>query len=73
MSNKDDNVKNNITYILLYSFSLATALGFNNLILSIFSQFKWGNKRLIFKTLYVTIMFTITIGLAYYLKGTLGK
>ena len=60
-------IKDNITSVLLYALSLATALGFNDLILTIFNSFK-SNSHIIGKTVYVIIMFGITIGLAYYLN-----
>jgi hypothetical protein len=63
------NIKNNITSILLYALSLATALGFNDLILTIFDSFKW--THIIAKTTYIVIMFSVTIGLAYYLNSTI--
>lgn len=68
---KNNNIKDNITSIILYALSLATALGFNDLILTIFDSFKWTNTRIITKTTYVVIMFGITISLAFYLKGKL--
>jgi hypothetical protein len=66
------NVRSNISSILLYSFSLATALGFNDLMLTIFSSFKY-TAHIIAKTTYVVIMFGITIGLAYYFNSNLDK
>lgn len=67
---QDTNIKNNITSILLYALSLATALGFNDLVLNIFDSFKWTNAHIIAKTTYVVTMFGLTIGLAYYLKSS---
>jgi hypothetical protein len=69
--NTPNNVKNNITSVLLYALSLATALGFNDLILSIFNSFKWTSAHILEKTTYVVIMFGITIGIAYYLNSTI--
>lgn len=69
--NDNQNIKNNITSILLYALSLATALGFNDLVLTIFNSFEWSQQRLLFKIVYVMLMFSITIGVAYYLKGSL--
>ena len=67
---RKNNVKNNIASILLYALSLATALGFNNLVTSIFNSFKW-NSRIIANTIYVVLTFFVTISLAYYLNTSL--
>lgn len=67
-----NNVKNNIINILLYSFSLATALGFNNLILTVFDSLD-TSTNILAKTTYVIIMFAVTITLAYYLNFTINK
>lgn len=67
---KPTNVRDNIASILLYALSLATALGFNDLILTIFDSFKW-TAHIISKTTYVVIMFGLTIGLAYYFGSAL--
>ena len=66
----NDNIKDNIVTILLYSLSLATALGFNDLVLTIFDSFKW-TANILAKTTYVVIMFSVTIGLAYYMNSTI--
>ena len=68
--NPNDNIKDNISTILLYALSLAAALGFNDLILTIFDSFNW-TAHIIAKTIYVVIMFGITIGLAYYMNSTI--
>jgi hypothetical protein len=65
-----DNIKDNIVTILLYALSLATALGFNDLVLTIFDSFKW-TAHILAKTTYVVIMFSVTIGLAYYMNSTI--
>jgi Na+-transporting NADH:ubiquinone oxidoreductase subunit NqrD len=70
MSNKiqmDKSVKNNIDSIILYGLSLTTVLGFSDLILSIFNNFNMTN-RIISKTIYVIVIFTITISVAYFFK-----
>lgn len=67
-----DNIKNNIINILLYALSLATALGFNDLVLTIFDSFKW-TSHIIAKTTYVIMMFSVTIALAYYMNSTINK
>lgn len=66
VTSKTNNIKDNIISILLYALSLATALGFNDLMLTIFDGFSWTG-HVLSKTTYVIIMFGITIGLAYYL------
>lgn len=66
----NDNIKDNIVTILLYALSLATALGFNDLVLNIFDSFKW-TAHILAKTTYVVIMFSVTIGLAYYMNSTI--
>ena len=66
----NDNIKDNIVTILLYALSLATALGFNDLVLTIFDSFKW-TAHILAKTTYVVIMFSVTIGLAYYMNSTI--
>lgn len=65
----ESNVKQNISSTLLYALSLATVLGFNDLVLNIFSSFNM-NAHIIAKTTYVIIMFGLTIGLAYYLNSS---
>ena len=64
------NIKDNIVTILLYALSLATALGFNDIVLTIFDSFKW-TAHILAKTTYVVIMFSVTIGLAYYMNSTI--
>ena len=66
----NDNIKDNIVTILLYALSLATALGFNDIVLTIFDSFKW-TAHILAKTTYVVIMFSVTIGLAYYMNSTI--
>jgi len=66
------NVKNNIVNVLLYALSLATAMGFNDLILTIFASFNF-TTHILAKTTYVIIMFTITIAVAYYLNSTINN
>ena len=64
------NVDRNIKSILIYSLSLATVLGFNDLILSIFNGFKW-KTNVIAKIIYFVIMLSITIVLAYYFNSNI--
>ena len=66
-SQEPNIVKNNISIIIIYSLSLATALGFNDLILSIFNSFAY-DKAIIGKTIYFVVIFSITIFLCFYLK-----
>tara|TARA_B110000967_G_C18402282_1_gene325152 strand:- start:210 stop:470 length:261 start_codon:yes stop_codon:yes gene_type:complete len=72
-SNKQpDLVSKNVIGILLYALSLATALGFNDLILTIFDSFNW-TAHIIAKTTYVILMFFITIGIAYYIGTSVNR
>jgi hypothetical protein len=71
-SPEPNNIKENIGSILLYSLSLATALGFNDLILTIFGSFKYTG-HIIAKTTYVVIIFGMTILFAYYLKSSVAS
>ena len=71
-SDKHMNIKDNISNVLLYALSLATALGFNDLILTIFDTFKF-TTHILAKTTYVVLMFSITIGVAYYLNSTIKR
>jgi hypothetical protein len=64
-----ENVKNNVYHILFYSLCLAVALGFNDLITTMFDSFP-NNKHIIAKTIYVVIMFGTTIITAYYLGSS---
>lgn len=63
---KQNNILVNTKYILLYSLSFAAAMGFNDLILSIFDTFS-GSKHIIPKSIYVVTMFIVTLWVAYYL------
>jgi hypothetical protein len=65
-----NNVKNNIIIIILYALSLTAALGFNDLILTIFNNFKW-TKSITAKIVYVSIITTITVIVAYYFNSTI--
>ena len=70
LQSNSDNVKNNIIIIILYSLSLTAALGFNDLILTIFNNFKW-TKSITAKIVYVSIISFITIIVAYYFNSTI--
>ena len=65
-----NNVKNNVIIIILYGLSLTAALGFNDLILTIFNNFKW-TKSITAKIVYVSIIAFITIIVAYYFNSTI--
>jgi hypothetical protein len=64
-----NNVKQNIQNILLYALSLATALGLNDLVLTIFDSFQLDN-HIIAKSTYFIIMLGVTVVLAYYFGST---
>ena len=55
-----------IRSVLIYALSLSVALGFNDLIKTIFNSFP-NNQHIIAKTTYVVIMFGITLSIAYWL------
>ena len=69
-NNTSTDINKNINIILLYSLSLATALGFNELIVSIFSSFN-SSSHIIAKAIYVVIIFGITIMFSYYVKSSI--
>jgi hypothetical protein len=66
---RKNNVKQNIQNILLYALSLATALGLNDLVLTIFDSFQLDN-HIIAKSIYFITMIGITVALAYYFGST---
>lgn len=61
-STKED-ILSNVKYIIFYALSLSVALGFNDLVVTIFNSFP--HNHIINKTIYVVIMFGITIISAY--------
>lgn len=63
-------VLTNIRYVLFYALSLTVALGFNDLILTIFGSFP-NTQHIITKTTYVVIMFGLTILVANWMSGTI--
>ena len=67
---KNDKIKHNIYIILLYSLSTAIALGLNDLIISIFNNFNHKNN-IIAKSIYVLLIFIITIIFAYYVHSNI--
>ena len=56
----------NIKSVLIYCLSLSVALGFNDLITTIFNSFP-GSNHIIKKTIYVVVMFGITLSVAFWL------
>ena len=69
---KENNILVNTKYILLYSLSFAAAMGLNDLILSTFDTFS-GSKHIIQKSIYVVLIFIVTLWVAFYLGGTISK
>ena len=67
---KDRNILVNVQSILIYVLSFSVALGFNELITSIFDSFP-GSKHIVAKTTYVVVMFGITLLAAYWIGGLL--
>lgn len=67
---KSVSVQTNINSFLLYSLGAATALGFNDLVSSVFASFHFRNVY-ISKAIYFIIMFSLTIGIAYYMGTVL--
>ena len=70
LQTKPNNVKNNVIIIILYGLSLTAALGFNDLILTIFNNFKW-TQSITAKIVYVSTITVITIIVAYYFNSTI--
>ena len=71
MSSKGENMTtNNITMIILYALALAAALGLNDLILTIFDKFDWSHTgKIISKTIYVILMFTVVLLISYFTQS----
>lgn len=67
---QQDNILANIRTITLYSLSLAVAMGFNNLITSVFDSFPYS-EHIISKTTYVVILFGATVFASYWLSNAL--
>ena len=65
---ENNNVMLNAKSILLSALSLSVALGFNDLITSIFSIFQ-NQQYIISQATYVLIMFGITIFIAQYFSS----
>lgn len=72
--NEDDQTNymdTNTKQIIIYALSLTAALGFNSLILNIFTSFDFSQSKIIAQTIYVVVMFTITLVVANYLGSTI--
>jgi len=65
---KKQNILTNIRSVLFYALSLSVALGFNDLITTIFDSFPY-NQHIISKTTYVVIMFGVTLMAAYWFSA----
>jgi hypothetical protein len=65
---KQYDTKTNIVSVLLSGLVLATALGFNDLTISLFNTLNWNNHLPIAKGIYFSIMFIFTISIAYYMN-----
>jgi hypothetical protein len=65
-------VADNFRSIAIYTLSLSVALGFNDLVTTIFNSFR-GSKHIIAKTIYVIILFGITLLVARWLSGTVNE
>lgn len=65
------NIKDNIYAVLLYSLCLVTALGFNEIVLSTFNHFSKKSSKFVAQVIYVFVMFSITILVAYLVDSTL--
>lgn len=66
---KDDDVRKNIQAICMYALSMACALGFNNLVTSIFNSL-YDTAHVISKTTYVVSIFGLTLVVAHWLSAT---
>ena len=67
--NRNETV-DNVRTILLYALALAAALGFNDLIRTIFQRFNiYPGSQIGSKTLYVIIMFSAVLTLAYFTQS----
>jgi len=61
-----NRTKENAISILLYALAIAAALSLNDLILTIFTKFKWTREggEIISKAIYVIVMFIAVLSLA---------
>ena len=59
-------ILSNVNLVLINALSLSVALGFNDLIITIFNSFP-GSNHIIKKSIYVVILFIITLLLAFWL------
>lgn len=66
----DNTTKNNLIAIILYAFAIASALSFNELIGTIIKKYTGGTNELVSKFVYVFVMFSSTLVLAYFTHST---
>ena len=66
---KKQVILTNIRSVLFYALSLSVALGFNDLVTTIFDSFPYTH-HIISKTTYVVVMFGVTLLAAYWLSGS---
>lgn len=59
----------NVKSVILYSLSLAVALGFNEIMTTIFSSFG-NNQHVIAKCVYVMTLFALSIMASYWLSNS---
>ena len=64
---KEYNTKDNIFKILLYCLTLTVALGFNDLMITIFKS-EHSNSQITKKIIYVLVILCLTIMLGYIYK-----
>ena len=62
--NDKDIMSNNIKIILIYSIAMAISLAINNLVINLFSTFKYKNK-IIAQIIYIVILFAIILFITY--------
>lgn len=67
---KQEYIMVNIRSVIFYALSLSVALGFNDLIVTVFDSFS-GSQHIISKTTYVVILFGVTLLIADWLAGTI--
>lgn len=67
---KKTSTENNIVSILLYALAIAAALGFNDFTKSLLNQYSSFKSQTISKAIYVILMFTGALLLAYFTKSS---
>jgi hypothetical protein len=58
-------ILSNVNFVLINALSVSVALGFNDLVTTIFNSFP-GSNHIMKKSIYVVIMFIITLSLAFW-------